>query len=83
MNPAVLSWHEKNHPGNAFLAIMTFQEDKYITSSKNQISIPGKSGISGHVPPLASEIQKILGNFKTLYQLRMCMMTLSFRNFQV
>ena len=29
----------------------------------------------GHVPPLASEIQKIFGNFKTLYQLRMCLMT--------
>ena len=29
-----------------------------------------------HVPPpLASEIQKIFGNFKTLYQLRMCMIT--------
>ena len=25
--------------------------------------------------PLAPEIQKIFGNFKTLYQLRMCMMT--------
>ena len=30
----------------------------------------------GHVPtPLASEIQNIFGNFKTLYQLRMCVMT--------
>ena len=44
-----------------------------LMKSNTEASWVGRQG--ERALPLASEIQKIFGNFKTLYQLRICVMT--------